>query len=136
MPHAQFRQHVVSRLAAIALLCAAAAAPATAKPSFETVRGMEAYNRGDARQAFDLLRRAGEAGDAEALANLGYLYARREGWRGPGHIASLYRRAAALGSSEGYERDRLSPPVRQRVRGISAGVDWFCPAVSAAIRAR
>jgi TPR repeat protein len=84
-------------------IAATLAAIATAHAqSSGTLAGMRAYNDGDHATAYQLLREAADAGDPEALVNLGYLYARGHGVRAnQAEALRLYELAAKAGSSEG-----------------------------------
>ncbi len=91
--------------------------------------GIAAYNAGDYPAAFRLLRAAVAAGNAEAMPNLGYLYARGHGVaRDPAAALELYRRGAEAGDAEamnavGYRYNFADKPDFERA------AQWYCKAV-------
>jgi uncharacterized protein len=99
----------------------------------ETARaGMEAYNERDYANAYRLLREASDAGDAEAEANLGYLYARGQGVVADQQEAlRLYVLAAEKGDGEGMNGIGYKYLLGTGVavdRGLAA--HWFCLAIA------
>jgi TPR repeat protein len=107
------------------------ALPSLAQPSPEALAGMQAYNEGRQAQAFRLLQRAADAGDREAMANLGYLFARGHGTPVSRSASlDLYRRAAQLGSSEGMNAlGYRSEHQTDRPPDLDAALHWYCRAV-------
>jgi TPR repeat protein len=114
-------------LVILTALCGVAFAQSAA-----AVAGMNAYNERDYANAYRLLREASDAGDAEAAANLGYLYA-----RGQGVIADqrealrLYALAANQGDGEGMNGVGYKYLFGTGVavdRGLAA--HWFCMAIA------
>ena len=109
-------------------LAAAGAAQGVA-PSADLVAGIAAYNKGDFAAAFRLLQVASARGEAEAMVNLGYLYARGHGVaRDPDAALRLYFVAARDGDGEamnavGYRYAFANPPDYVRA------VQWFCKAI-------
>lgn len=120
----------MARLAAFALAALMLHGAASAQ-SEATLAGMAAYNDGRWPKAVELLSEAAEAGDAEAMVNLGYLYARGHGVKEDQRKAfELYKRAADLGDPEGM--NALGFKYRY---GTGVPIDyaqaayWFCEAV-------
>jgi TPR repeat protein len=99
--------------------------------SATALAGMEAYNERDYANAYRLLREASDAGDAEAEANLGYLYARGQGVVADQQEAlRLYVRAAEKGDGEGMNGIGYKYLLGTGVavdRGMA--VHWFCLAI-------
>jgi uncharacterized protein len=118
----------MTRAAALCLLLLVAV-PARAAGEDQLLAGIEAYNRGDAITARDALRAAVRQGNAEAMVDLGYLYARGHAvQRDPDQALRLYRQAADAGDAEGmnavgYRYNYASPP------DYAAAVRWYCMAV-------
>jgi TPR repeat protein len=112
-------------------VCAALSGVAIAQ-SATGLAGMEAYNERDYANAYRLLREASDAGDAEAEANLGYLYARGQGVAADQQEAlRLYARAADQGDGEGMNGIGYKYLFGTGVavdRGLA--VHWFCLAVA------
>ncbi len=100
-----------------------------APPSDELVKGVDSYNRGDLFAAFAYLRAAADRGEAEAMVNLGYMYARGQAIpRDPAYALRLYERAAKLGDAEGmnaigYRYNVARPP------DLDKAIHWYCRAV-------
>jgi TPR repeat protein len=94
--------------------------------------GMQAYNRGDIGTAYRLLRQAADAGDPEALVNLGYLYARGQGIKEDQSEAyRLYLRSAELGDSEGMNAVGYKYLFGTGIpRNPERAVYWFCMAIA------
>ena len=114
------------------LICAglAWAAPASAQ-SAQTLAGMRAYNSGDFATAWRLLREAADRGDAEAQANLGYMYARGQGVATDQHAAfHLYALSAEQGDSEGMNALGYKYQFGTGIaKDIGRAIDWYCRAV-------
>jgi TPR repeat protein len=97
--------------------------------SAELKLGISAYNDGDYSKAVALLKAAAEHGEAEAMVDLGYMYARGHGVRrDAGFALELYRRAAKAGDAEGmnavgYRLNFSSPP------DYTGAAHWYCMAV-------
>lgn len=102
-----------------------------AAPSPDLMAGIGAYNAGDFAFARQHLQAAADRGEAEAMVNLGYMYARGHGvQRDPGFALELYRRAAQTGDGEamnavGYRYEFANPP------DYAKAIDWYCKAVFA-----
>ncbi len=100
-------------------------------PSPDLVAGIGAYNAGDFAFARQHLQAAAGRGEAEAMVNLGYMYARGHGVpRDPAFALDLYRRAATTGDGEamnavGYRYNFANPP------DYAKAVEWYCKAVFA-----
>ncbi len=114
----------------VALLLAARPTSAQpAVPSADLVLGIAAYNKGDFAGAFRLLNAAAASGEAEAMVNLGYLYARGQGVRADSAFAlQLYRRAAEAGDPEGmnavgFRYNFAAPP------DYPNAIRWYCRAI-------
>jgi len=75
-----------------------AATGAAAGPEDDFREGLVAFRRGDFNTAVKTLQRAGDAGHAPSLVLLGYIY--EQGSLDADAVA-VYRKAAALGSSDG-----------------------------------
>ena len=71
---------------------------AAAGPEDDFREGQVAFRRGDVNTAVKSLRRAGDAGHAQSLVLLGYIY--EQGSLDADAVA-VYRKAAALGSGDG-----------------------------------
>ena len=120
------------RLPVCALLALLIAAPARAElppPSPELTAGIQAYNHGDYTIAFALLALASRHGEAEAMVNQGYMYARGHGVApDPAYAFQLYQRAADLGDAEGmnalgFRYNHANPPDYQQA------IHWYCRAI-------
>ncbi len=120
------------RLPICALLALLIAAPARADlppPSPELTAGIQAYNQGDFTVAFALLSLASRHGEAEAMVNQGYMYARGHGVQPDSAYAfELYKRAAEAGDAEGmnalgYRYNHANPPDFERA------IHWYCRAI-------
>ena len=91
--------------------------------------GIAAYNSGDFPSAFKHLQMAVDRGSAEAMANLGYMYARGHGVpRDAAFALQLYRRGAAAGNAEamdavGYRYNFANVPDFDRA------AHWYCRAM-------
>lgn len=121
----------ICAVAALLLLSPCAFASAQQDPSPDLIAGIAAYNAGDFLAARDHLQAAADRGDAEAMVNLGYLYAGGQGVRrDPDMALELYRRAAKSGDGEamnavGYRYNFAAPP------DYPKAIDWYCRAVFA-----
>jgi TPR repeat protein len=99
------------------------------EPSAELKEGITAYNESDFYRSATLLKTAADRGEAEAMVNLGYLYARGQGVPQDSALAlQLYRRASDLGDAEamnavGYRLMVDKPP------DYPGAAHWFCMAV-------
>jgi uncharacterized protein len=108
----------------------ATAAGAETAPPDDLVAGIAAYNEGDFATAAHRLQSATDQGNAEAMVDLGYLYARGQGVvANPDYALLLYQRAAALGDAEGmnavgYRLNFATPP------DLHAAIEWYCRAVA------
>jgi uncharacterized protein len=118
------------RFAATLIWLAVLLAPGAAQqPSAELAQAMAAYDGGDVATALTLLRQAVDRGEAEAMVNLGYLYARGQGVaRDPAAALALYRRAAAMGDGEGmnavgFRAYYAQPP------DVQGAIHWWCLAI-------
>jgi len=100
--------------------------------SAETLSGMHAYNTGDLVTAFRLLKHAADSGDAEAMVNLGYFYAR--GQVVPTDQAEafrLYAQSAHRGNSEGMNALGYKYQFATGIpKDIGKAVYWYCQAIS------
>jgi TPR repeat protein len=109
---------------------AGATARAETGPPDDLVAGIDAYNGGDYGTAAHRLQSASDQGNAEAMVNLGYLYARGQGVvSNPDYALLLYQRAAALGDAEGmnaigYRLNFATPP------DLHAAIEWYCRALA------
>ena len=121
-----------SRRLALALVALVVSANASAQSPNGTAaldEGIAAYNRGDYPGAFRLLQAAVAQGSAEAMPNLGYLYARGHGVeRDPAAALELYKRGAQAGDAEamnavGYRYNFADNPDFERA------AQWYCKAV-------
>ena len=121
-----------SRRLALALVALVVSANASAQSPNGTAaldEGIAAYNRGDYPGAFRLLQAAVAQGSAEAMSNLGYLYARGHGVeRDPAAALELYKRGAQAGDAEamnavGYRYNFSANPDFERA------AQWYCKAV-------
>jgi TPR repeat protein len=116
-------------LVAFCLLCGDAMASGARGPSVELKAGIAAYNAGDFSKAATQLAIAADRGEAEAMVNLGYLYARGHGVKAdPALALQLYRRAAEMGDAEGmnavgYRLNYATPP------DFTGAAHWYCMAV-------
>ena len=110
-------------------MCAVAAAADTAVPD-DLLAGIDAYNAGDFATAAHRLQAATDQGNAEAMVNLGYLYARGQGVvSNPDYALLLYQHAAALGDGEamnaiGYRFNFAATP------DLHAAIEWYCRAIA------
>jgi hypothetical protein len=114
----------------VCILACVAGFPVRADPSAELVGGVTAYNRGDFATARALLQSAAGRGEAEAMVNLGYMYARGQGGRQDSTFAlELYRRAAAAGDGEGMNavgfRFNFAPKP-----DYPNAIRWYCRAIA------
>ncbi|MFO1023708.1 MAG: tetratricopeptide repeat protein [Acetobacteraceae bacterium] len=123
-------RHRIRVLLWLALLAPAGAlAAADPAPSADLVAGIKAYNEGNIGTALSRLKAAADRGEAEAMVNLGYIYARGQaGVADPARALTLYRKAAALGDGEGmnavgYRLDHADPP------DLPGAIAWYCRAV-------
>jgi TPR repeat protein len=117
-------------LAALVMACLSGGARAQSQDAAIELRtGITAYNKGDFPAALRHLQAAVDQGNAEALANLGYMYARGHGVkRDPAFALLLYRRGADAGDAEamnavGYRYNFAGPPDFERA------AQWYCRAV-------
>ena len=116
-------------LALVALVLSASASAQSPNGTAALDEGMAAYNRGDYPGAFRLLQAAVAQGSAEAMPNLGYLYARGHGVeRDPAAALELYKRGAQAGDAEamnavGYRYNFADNPDFERA------AQWYCKAV-------
>lgn len=115
---------------AFALLCAGRIGAQDARSPAGA--GIDAANRGDFAEAYRLLKPAADAGDADAQATLGSMYARAEGVKQSEHEAfRLYRLSASQGNVLGMNglgmayRDGMGVPV-----DVLRAVHWFCRAAA------
>jgi uncharacterized protein len=117
------------------LLCALAvvliAVAAANAQSGTTLAGMQAYNSGDFANAYRLLRQGADAGDPEAMVNLGYLYARGHGVRvNQMEALRLYELSAKAGSSEGMNALGYKYLYATGVpKDAKRAAYWFCEGV-------
>ncbi len=80
------------------------------------LQAVAAYNRGDFAFAFRVLSAEAAHGNADALVNLGYMYARGQGTtRDSAKALALYELSAAKGNGEGmnavgFRANFASPP--------------------------
>jgi uncharacterized protein len=118
-------------LLSIAALANTFAVEAAHAQTDTTLAGMQAYNGRDFAAAYRFLGQAADAGDPEALVNLGYLYARGHGVRADQSEAlRLYELSAKAGSSEGMNALGF-----KYLYGTGVAKDpqraayWFCEAV-------
>jgi TPR repeat protein len=126
------RTRLLTGLVLTALAVSAGAGFAEEDPpaSADVVAGIKAYNAGDFATARTRLQAAANRGEAEAMANLGYLYARGQGVRANSDYArTLYERAAALGDGEGmnaigYRYNFASKP------DFPLAITWYCRAIA------
>lgn len=120
------------RLCAMILLMTGIAAGAVVQDVTSTVAaGIEAYNRGNAAAAFDLLKAAADTGDPDAQVNLGHLYSRGHGVAADKQQAMrLYRASARQGNAEGM--NALGFEYRFGSSAIQADLEqavyWLCRA--------
>lgn len=115
----------------LSLMTAFAAVPLARAQSETALAGMQAYNKGDYAAAYRLLRQAADAGDAQGLVNLGYLYARGYGVRAnPLQALRLYELSAKAGSSEGMNALGFRYLHGTGVpKDVKRAAYWFCEAV-------
>jgi uncharacterized protein len=120
------------RIFACLMLAILLSGPAQAQlgpPSAELSAGIAAYNRGDFPSAFSLLSAAAGRGEAEAMVNLGYMYARGHAVRpDPARAFRLYQRAAEAGDAEGmnalgYRYNHAQTP------DFGRAIHWYCRAI-------
>lgn len=99
------------------------------EPSAELQAGISAYNDGRFGKAAAQLKIAADRGEAEAMVNLGYMFARGQGVPQDSAVALLlYRRAAEAGDAEGmnavgYRLNWGAPP------DYTGAAHWYCMAV-------
>jgi hypothetical protein len=124
------RSRAAALFAALLLPCPSAFAQVAA-PSADLVAGINAYNAGDFASARDHLQAAADRGEAEAMVNLGYMYARGHAVRQDSEFAlQLYIRAAKSNDGEamnavGYRYEFAKQP------DLPKAIDWYCRAVFA-----
>jgi TPR repeat protein len=96
------------------------------------VAGIEAYNRGDISSAFRSLKLAADAGDSDAQANLGYLYARGQGVeRNQQEAMRLYQLSAKQGNAAGMNAMAFKYRYGTGVEiDLTRAVYWFCRAAA------
>lgn len=120
------------RILGVLLVSLTAFSGAAFAQSAAALAGMQAYNERDYANAYRLLREASDAGDAEATANLGYLYARGQGVVADQQEAlRLYARSASQGDGEGMNGIGYKYLLGTGVavdRGMAA--HWFCLAIA------
>jgi hypothetical protein len=113
----------------VAVLAAAFVAAAQAQ-SMTVSAAMRAYNTGDYQTAYRLLHDAAEAGDPEAEANLGYMYARGQVVvQDERKAIDLYRRSANQGDGEGMNALGYEYAFGTK-HDMSQAVHWFCQAIA------
>ena len=100
------------------------------QPSPDLIAGIESYNAGRITVAITHLQAAAGRGEAEAMVNLGYIYARGQaGIADPDRALTLYRQAAALGDGEamnavGFRLEHDPKP------DLAGAVAWYCRAIA------
>ena len=119
----------VLSLVLVALILPGSASAQSPNGTAALDEGIAAYNRGDHPSAARLLQAAVAQGNAEAMPNLGYLYARGHGVeRDPAAALELYKRGAQAGDAEamnavGYRYNFAEKPDFERA------AQWYCKAV-------
>jgi len=117
-------------LAAFALALALAVHASAQDVASAVAAGIEAYNRGDVSTAFRLLKPAAEAGDSDAQANLGYLYARGQGVaKNQQEAMRLFLLSANQGNAVGMNALAFGYRHGTGVEAnLTQAVHWFCRA--------